>query len=729
MEGSVQIDNSWYIPATSSRADDRTKVLKSGNSFGVFSRHGEISWVGFGEQGFYFRGTRHLSFWHIKLAEREPMLLNSMVRLDNSRLVVDQTTPDIFRDEALWLPKGSLHLHRELIAHESSLSEHLKIVNYHDQRHRFYLEYQFDADFSDIFEVRGVERARRGKQKEPILEQNAVILTYEGLDGVIRRTRIGFNRRPDQLINDKAKFWIDLAPGDSYELESLITCVNGEDHFHLLDHSKAIEAKNREIEADRASRASVWSDNVQFNEWLNRSAADLQILTTETAYGPYPYAGIPWFSTPFGRDGLITALQTLWVQPELARGVLAFLAATQAESDNLEIEAEPGKILHEMREGEMPALDEVPFRRYYGTVDATPLFVVLAGRYFQRTGDMAFIRELWPNIEKALKWVTTKLEQDGFLSYRQHVAGGLVQQGWKDSNDSIFHRDGNDAIPPIALCEVQGYAWDALKCGAELADRLELAVDLAERFEFENKAHYWRTVADRLQEDFEAAFWLDDLDIYAIALDGTGKPCAVRSSNPGHLLYNGIVKPERAERLVRQLTGEDAFNGWGLRTIFAGEARYNPMSYHNGSVWPHDTALAAAGMVRYGFVDEALKFVEGMFNASVFLDQHRLPELFCGFNRMQGQGPILYPVACAPQAWASGAIFMLIEAMLGISFESARPRLRLHHPRLPSYLDWLRIRDLRYGTATIDLTVRRHGNDIAVSVERRNGDIGLVAVL
>jgi len=719
MEGSIQIDNSWYIPATSSRADDRTRVLKSGESFGVFSRHGEISWVGFGEQGFYFLGTRHLSFWHIKIADREPMLLNSMVRLDNSRLVVDQTTPDLFRDEVLWLPKGSLHLHRELIAHDSSLSEHLRIVNYHDQRHRFYLEYQFDADFNDIFEVRGVERARRGKQKEPVLEQNAVILKYEGLDGVIRRTRIGFGRQPDQLLSDTAKFWIDLAPGESYELESLISCVNGEANFSLLSHSEAADAKNHEIAADRATRASIWTDNVQFNEWLNRSTADLQILTTETSYGPYPYAGIPWFSTPFGRDGLITALQTLWMQPELARGVLAFLAATQAESDDPNKEAEPGKILHEMREGEMPALDEVPFRRYYGTVDATPLFVVLAGRYFQRCGDLAFIRELWPNIEEALNWVTSKLEQDGFLSYRQHVAGGLVQQGWKDSNDSVFHHDGSNAPPPIALCEVQGYAWEALIWGVELARHLELG----------DKAHYWQTMADRLQEDFEAAFWLDDLDIYALALDGTGKPCAVRSSNPGHLLYNGMIKPERAARLIRQLTAENAFNGWGLRTIFAGEPRYNPMSYHNGSVWPHDTALAAAGMVRYGFIDEALKFVEGLFNASIFIDQHRLPELFCGFNRMPGQAPILYPVACAPQAWASGAIFMLIEAMLGISFESARPRLRLYYPRLPSYLNWLRIRNLRYGTATIDLVVRRHGNDIAVSVERRNGEIGLIAVL
>jgi glycogen debranching enzyme len=719
MEGSIQIDNSWYIPATSSRADDRTRVLKSGESFAVFSRHGEISWVGFGEQGFYFLGTRHLSFWHIKLAEREPMLLNSMVRLDNSRLLVDQTTPDLFHDESLWIPKGSLHLHREMIANDNSLSEYLKIVSYHDQPLRFSLEYQYDADFSDIFEVRGVHRAQHGKQREPSLEQDAAILTYEGLDGVVRRTRIGFNKHPDELTRDTAKFWIELAPGESYELETQVSCVHGEAQFDLLDYTQSASAKNRAVAADKAASAAIWTDNEQFNDWLNRSTADLRILTTETCYGPYPYAGIPWFSTPFGRDGLITALQTLWVRPELTRGVLAFLAATQAESDNPYQEAEPGKILHELREGELPALNEVPFRRYYGTVDATPLFVVLAGHYFQRTGDLAFIRQLWPNIEEALNWVTTKLAQDGFLCYHQHVKGGLVQQGWKDSNDSVFHDDGSDAVPPIALCEVQGYAWEALKCG----------VDLAERLQLEDKANYWRTLADRLQEDFEASFWLDDLDMYALALDGSCKPCAVRSSNQGHLLYNGMVKPERAARLVRQFTGENAFSGWGLRTIFAGEARYNPMSYHNGSVWPHDTALAAAGLARYGFIDEALKIIEGLFDASIFFDQHRLPELFCGFNRLPGQAPILYPVACAPQAWASGAIFMLIEAMLGIGFDCDQPRLRLLYPRLPSYLNWIRIRGLRYGSASIDLVVRRHGKDVAVSTERRIGDIELIAVL
>ncbi|MGZ8186296.1 MAG: glycogen debranching N-terminal domain-containing protein, partial [Methylobacter sp.] len=289
MEDAIQIDNRWYIPATSSRADDRTRVLKSGDGFAVFSRHGEIGWVGFGEQGFYFLGTRHLSFWHLRLAEREPMLLNSTVRLDNSRLVVDHTTPDLFQNGHIWIPKGCLHLHRELVIHESSLSERLKVVNYHDRRHRFSLEYLFDADFHDIFEVRGVQRARRGKQPDPVFERKTVVLAYEGLDGITRRTRIGFDQFPDELSGDNAKFWVELAPGESFVLESMISCLSGEAYFCSLNHSETITEKNRKVAADRELRALIWSDNEQFNDWLNRSAADLQMLITETRYGPYPY--------------------------------------------------------------------------------------------------------------------------------------------------------------------------------------------------------------------------------------------------------------------------------------------------------------------------------------------------------------------------------------------------------------------------------------------------------
>ncbi|MAT64272.1 MAG: amylo-alpha-1,6-glucosidase [Gammaproteobacteria bacterium] len=715
MDDAIQIDNRWYIPAISSRADDRTRVLKSDDGFVVFSRHGELGRVGFGEQGFYYLGTRHLSYWHLRLAGREPLLLNSTVRLDNSRLVIDQTTPDLFSGGELWLPKGSLHLRRELVAHDCALTERLTLTNYHDQARRLELEYRFAADFRDIFEVRGASRPRRGNDYPPEVSEDAVVLAYDGLDGVRRRTRIGFSPAPDRLDAETACFVIELPPGADCRIEATVSCDSGSAYFCVPSHNESLQAIETELAADRDSRVELTTDNEQFNDWINRSAADLQMLTTHTRYGPYPYAGVPWFSTPFGRDGLITALQTLWCQPVLARGVLAFLAATQANYEDPASEAEPGKVIHELREGEMAALGEVPFRRYYGSVDATPLFVVLAGRYYLRSGERDFIQSIWPNLERALGWITGQLEQHGFLVYARHGDKGLVQQGWKDSDDAVFHADGRPATPPIALCEVQGYAFEACLQGAALAERLGNSV----------QATQWREQARRLRERFEEAFWLEALDTYALAIDGDGRPCAVRSSNPGHLLYNGIAAPARAARVARGLVAPAAFNGWGVRTLFQGERRYNPMSYHNGSVWPHDTALAAAGMARCGFKDEALQLIEGLFNAAIHFDLHRLPELFCGFERLPGQAPTHYPVACAPQAWASGAVFMLVEALLGLEFDPGAARIHLQRPRLPDYINWLRIRGLSHAGGEIDLMVRRHGRDIAVNIERRRGEVEL----
>jgi glycogen debranching enzyme len=413
---------------------------------------------------------------------------------------------------------------------------------------------------------------------------------------------------------------------------------------------------------------------------------------------------------------------TLWLDPRVALGVLRHLAALQATATDPAADAEPGKILHEMRNGEMAELGEVPFRRYYGSVDSTPLFVMLAGEYLDRTGDVAALRALWPSIEAALGWIERHGDRDGdgFVEYGRMTEEGLANQGWKDSWDSVSHADGTLAVGPIALVEVQGYAYAAWRAGARIARALGLPPERAAAFD---------ACAEKLRDRFEAAFWCEDLGTYALALDGAKRACRVRASNPGHALLCGIAAPHRATAVARQMAGAALWSGWGVRTLAAGEARYNPMSYHNGSVWPHDNALIGLGLARYGLRSGTARVLEGMAAAAGRLELRRLPELFCGFPRRGGQGPTAYPVACAPQAWAAAAPLGLLGACLGIGFDPVVRMVRLDRPVLPRGLDYVTLRGLALGEARIDVHLQRAANEaVAMSVIGRCGEIGAVLV-
>jgi glycogen debranching enzyme len=709
----------YDVQADSGLADELDQVLKHGDSFAVFDRFGDIRPVGLGEEGIYHLGTRHLSGFGLRIDGRRPLLLGSTAKRESTRLAVDLTNPDLETSKGR-ISHATIHLARTKVLWDGVCYERLTARNFGREPVAFQISLRFLADFADIFEVRGMVRPRRGRFLPPKASGSEVLLRYAGLDGVVRRTRIIFSVGPHQVSEREAVFQVRLPPTRATSIDITISCEAGARHPRPLPVEQALERARRQVPEMLAHGARISTSNALFNEWMERSAADLAMLTTETPEGSYPYAGVPWFSTVFGRDGLVTALQHLWIDPTLARGVLEYLATYQATERDPSHDAEPGKILHEVRSGEMAALGEVPFARYYGSHDATPLFVMLAAAYWRRTCDGATVTRLWPHVEAALHWMDTDGDPDGdgFLDYRRRTGHGLVQQGWKDSWDSIFHADGDLAAPPIALSEIQGYVYAAKVGAAELAGMLG----------HEDRATELRAQAKELSARFDRAFWLDELGTYALALDGDRQPCSVRTSNAGHALLTGIAPVERAERVAQSLMADASYSGWGVRTVAAGEARYNPMSYHNGSVWPHDNALIALGLARYGFHDAAARIFSGLFDASRHFDLARLPELFCGFTRRAGEGPTRYPVACSPQAWSAGAIFMLLQATLGLEVDAIEKQVRFRHARLPDFLDQLHIEGLRVGDARIDLALQRQPQGVGINILDRQGAVEILSL-
>ena len=713
------VEQPFYIPMTGPAARPR-RSLKHDDTFIVLDSHGDIGASAGGPDGLFNSDTRYLARLELVLDELQPLLLGSNLRDDNSALNVDLTNPDIYHQGRLVLQKDMLHIVRTIFLWRGTAYQRIGLQNHGDRRASFDLTLLFDSDFADLFEVRGEKRPRRGIGSAKLLGPANVALDYRGLDGVTRTTALYFDPQPTRLAVNTATYHFDLEPQQISSLFVAVSC-NKSSEQRPSRFFASLLAHRREMRRSSAGMASIETSNDIFNEVLCRSMADLNILMTETAQGRYPYAGIPWYSTTFGRDGLITALQMLWIDPRIARGVLRRLAFYQARSVDPLADAQPGKILHEMRGGEMAALREVPFAQYYGSVDATPLFVLLAGLYVERTGDQETLVELWPAIEAALHWIdgAGDPDKDGFVEYQRASEQGLANQGWKDSYDAIFHADGRLAEGYIALSEVQGYVFAGKRLAARCAQRLgkhKLAQEL-------------EAAADRLAERFEEAFWCDELGTYALALDGDKQPCRVRSSNAGHLLFSGMIREDRARMVAADLMRPHFFSGWGIRTVALGEARYNPMSYHDGSIWPHDNALIALGFARYGLRHSVEHMFKGLFDAATYMDLRRLPELFCGFRREKNRGPTLYPVACAPQAWASATPFTLLEAALGLEFDAAHSEIRLRNPHLPAFLNEVILRQLQLGSSTVDLRITRHDDDVSLEVLRRRGKIQVSIVL
>jgi glycogen debranching enzyme len=708
----------FYIPATGPATRPR-RALKHDDTFAVFDSYGDMGASAGGSDGLFHCDTRFLSHLELLLNGAQPLLLGSNLRDDNTLLTVDLTNPDIYLDGHLVLPKDTLHVVRTIFLWRDTAYQRLGIQNHGDLPVDLRLTMLFDSDFADLFEVRGLRRERRGAVSRRTLRPAGAVLGYEGLDAQLRQTVLHFDPPPSDMTATTASYRIGLAPKEVTRICFTVGCGTPKppEPVPLL---RGLHAVHRNRLAVSHNAATVETSNDLFNEVLCRSMSDLYMLMTSTPQGRYPYAGIPWYSTTFGRDGLITALQMLWIDPRVAQGVLRRLAALQAKTDDPASDAQPGKILHEMREGEMATLREVPFGLYYGSVDSTPLFVMLAGLYAERTGDDATVVELWPAIEAALAWIDGPgdADGDGFVEYYRATEQGLANQGWKDSQDAIFHADGRLAQGPIALAEVQGYVY----CAKVLAARC------AERMGRDDQACRLQAEAEVLAERFDAAFWCPELGTYALALDGDKAPCRVRSSNAGQVLFTGIAKPERAVEVGHGLLKPQFFSGWGIRTIANTEARYNPMSYHNGSIWPHDNALIALGLARYGLNRLVERVFKGLFDAANYMEMRRLPELFCGFQRSRGRGPTHYPVACSPQAWASATPFTLIEASLRLEFDPVANEIRLRNPRLPPFLDEVVLRNLQLKQSSVDLKVRRHANDVSVEILERRGQVKIAVV-
>jgi glycogen debranching enzyme len=686
--------------------------LKDGQAFLVADQNGDVSG---GAEGLFDRDTRVLSRLVFFVGERHPTRLSATLSRDNAVFTFHGSNRALPPVNGRGTPRGAIHIERRRALQGERLYERIRCNNFGLDQVMLPLAFEYAADFRDMFEVRGLKRRRRGFTHPPKVLGRHVIFAYDGLDEVTRFSTLAFSEPPWRMDTERAEFMFTLAPGERIDLFLEAGAGEGEPPSQER-FRRALALARRTIRRRERRGALLRCSDDAFGEWFDQSRADLGLLVSDLPTGPYPFAGIPWFSTPFGRDGLLTAWQSLWLDPALAKGVLTYLAARQATEHSAFRDSAPGKIMHETRGGEMAALKEIPFGVYYGGVDTTPLFIALAGAYLRRTDDLALIAALWPALTRAIGWVEGEGDSngDGLVDYQRGADTGLANQGWKDSEDSVFHADGRFPVGPIALVEVQGYAFAAYQAMAEMADRLG-----------EPGAGRWIGQAEALRRRVEERFWMEDTGFYGIAVDGAGALCTPHTSNVGHLLFTGLPSPARAARVTECLLAPGFNSGWGLRTLASGQARFNPMSYHNGSVWPHDTSICVAGMARFGERRGVARVMGDMFRAARCFGL-RMPELLCGFQRRAGEPPIAYPVTCMPQAWAAGSPFLMLQACLGLSIDAQRREVRVVRPALPHGIDSLSVDRLDVAGATVNLTFQRldgatvvspgHGSDRSVSI-------------
>jgi glycogen debranching enzyme len=727
----LQVGSAFYVLASSLASRRTTRVLADGHSFAIFDAGGDIIESPLEALGLFHRDTRYLSRFELRIEGAMPYFLNSFLSDDKTQLRVNLTNPDLGdHGGTIDLPRNSLQLQRSWALGPATLSHRLVVRNYTRAPVSLELAFRFGVDFADLFEVRGVKRPHHGETLSPERRKDRIKFLYRGLDQAMRFSELCFNRTPTLLDAERAAYSLKLKAESDITLELRIECGNLGDPASAPPRSMVRAPRNSPVSFDRALQArraqvahsedgwaKVTAGNELMNSLLRHSERDLMSIMSHDAGGTYIMAGIPWFATLFGRDSIITALSVLPFSPGVAAGTLRTLARFQGTAVNAARDEQPGKIVHEMRYGEMAVLHEIPFGRYYGSVDSTPLFLWLFGRYVAATGDLKLAAELWPHVERALEWVDQSgdADGDGYVEYMRETPRGLANQGWKDSFDSISHADGSLARPPIALCEVQGYLYAAYTTIAEAAARMNRNA-VASRLSDHAKA---------LKAAFVRDFWLDDEGMVALALDGDKKPCRVMTSNAAHCLATGLLDRDQSAALATRLMANDMFSGWGVRTLSTTARRYNPMSYHNGSVWPHDNAIAALGLARIPGRDGALRIMRGMFDSAIELHAGSLPELFCGFTREPRLGPVPYPVACHPQAWAAASVMMMLQAILGLRVDGFEGRLVIDSPVLPDGIATLSIEGMPVGTGSASFIVRGSSKSATVEITEKRGPVSI----